>query len=563
MFRFNNFLIASSLVFLTTSCSTSLSVKKLEDSKNVNGVIYYLPRSSFQVSIKRELNKCPYAIDDKVYIDVSNKVEVVYSTISDISNAYVIDYDSLSSATKEFDIEVSMYPNGTLKSINTTSSDKTGEIIASVAKTAAMLALVNTTGAGGLAMLTASGQGEKENQGLTPLPIPLCSDAVKQALVNRDSAKSEFKDANEKLAAKLKELLSLKKLVKDEAGIEAPAPAYEAALKALGVLNTDAAIKENILDEINSKLTYTSTYQLYGITIGSQDLRLSPEELEKSGWVENKKYADATTVSADILKLFFNTQVAYVKEEVEDKAPEVAVDKLGAGPEVGAPEDAVEKQKANGNSLIASSVFERDDVVEHESESDDDSGIVYQQGANVSIKICKDEKCANSNPQFNKIVYASDAGSLARLPYKNDAFQENSFEAKFSDKGMLEYVKYSSNSPAENAADTLSDVADAYASYKTKRHEYEKAEIEALAAKSAADDAKELADLDHQIAILKKAKELEVLSKQADAEIGRLKRELELKKLLKEIDDLEPDEAAEELARIKIQVEIEKLLSGE
>ena len=431
-------------------------------------------------------------------MDITNKIEVTHSSISDTKNAFIIDYEKLSSATKEYELEVNLYDNGTLKSINTSASDKTGEIITSVAKTAALLALINTTGTAGVAVAVAGTQKAGKQ--------PVCDTSIIAAISSKKTAVKAVKDADKIVADKLEELKKLKALVKDKAGIEKPNPAYEKALKALALSHEDATIKRNELDAINKKLTITTKYTVHGLD--DQTLKVKPEVLIKSGWVKKDVYIDADVKGAELLKLYFSV-------EGEDTS-------------------------ANNKKAIENAT----------------SGIVYQQGETVKLKVCSDQPCVTSKPHFDKNIFATDAGRLARLPFSNGAFEENGFEAKFNEKGTLQYVKFSSSSTGEKAAGTLADVAEVYGDYKTKRKAYSDAELAKV-------DTKEIADLDHQIEILTKTKELKALNKEADEDLAKLKRELELKQLLHSIKELEPDEAAEELARLKIVLEIQQLLAGE
>jgi hypothetical protein len=545
MLQLRNIFTVALLVILVTGCTTSLKVTKLNDDTNIdiNGVIYYLPKSSFQIAVKRVLNECPYVYKDKIFIKFTNSVEVAYSTVSDLDNAYVIDYNSLSAASKDYDLEINLYGNGTLKSINSSSSDKTGEIISSVAKSLAVLALINTTG--GAALVPASvpeaepGILEKEKE--EPLLIQLCSDDVLNALANQETATKNAKKANVKLAAKLAELKKLVTTI-DAIGVKKTSPAYKKKLKELAVLHEDSEAKNKILADITKQLTLTSSYQVNGITNKAKELHISRKELIDSGWITDKEYTNASEIGLRLFKLYFKLDSAYIAEA----KPELKL------------ESADKKSKAN---LKAESLYDSEYEMEvDEGNEVEGSGIYYQQGANIRIQICSEVNCSDKKPYFNKIIYASDAGRVARLPFKNGAFQDNSFEAKFSDKGMLEYVKFSSSSSAEKAASTLNDVVDTYGDYKAKRSVYDKSEIDAAKAKAAEDEVKEITNLDQQIAILTKTQELEALNEQANAAIDKLKRELELKQLLKSIDDMTPSKAAEELARLQIEVEISKLL---
>ena len=115
------FLIITPLFY----CTSHLLVSKYEKKKdNVRGIVYYLPRRIFIANVTLELKRCK-SKDKNDDVLIEAKAEVKPFDISDVNHAYVINYENSSSDEKTINITVELYPNATLKSINTKVEDKT------------------------------------------------------------------------------------------------------------------------------------------------------------------------------------------------------------------------------------------------------------------------------------------------------------------------------------------------------------------------------------------------------------------------------------------------------
>lgn len=158
---------------LLTACA-SLEVKKRpSDSAVIEGIPYSLPQKSYLISAKYTLLKCGVSKTDSKKIEFSVKKEISVAAVTrpDPDQRYFVPYNSLRSVFKDIDFSIENYDNQTLKSVNATVNDKTGETAVAVLGTAIRVA---TLVAGGALAAGGSAQALKDSD--------LCDDEVLQAL---------------------------------------------------------------------------------------------------------------------------------------------------------------------------------------------------------------------------------------------------------------------------------------------------------------------------------------------------------------------------------------------
>lgn len=179
-----------SLTILFSGCGTielkSTKVEKRISNNPVEGIVYYLPKTEFNVNTSFIIQECRL-INYEVVFNVTELISVSYKPVSDFSNAYYIGLDSFNKASKESSIEISLYDNGMIKSINTSVEDKTGEIIVNTAKTVGKIALYATAPEMAIA--------SSYLKDLPPKPIPLCEPDVEEALTTIDGVKNKLTNA--------------------------------------------------------------------------------------------------------------------------------------------------------------------------------------------------------------------------------------------------------------------------------------------------------------------------------------------------------------------------------
>lgn len=129
---------------------TDLEVKRLGHGV-VEGIPYYLPKKSFLVSAEYVLNQCDLdtASPPNLTFRISKTITIVPLVEPDEKEKFYIPYSSLRNAFKDTDITVENHDNLTLKSVNATVSDKTGETITALIGTSLRVASL----AGGVNLL--------------------------------------------------------------------------------------------------------------------------------------------------------------------------------------------------------------------------------------------------------------------------------------------------------------------------------------------------------------------------------------------------------------------------
>jgi hypothetical protein len=135
---------------LTTACTTTLTTVPVtsKDPVSPEGVVYYLPRAVFEVSVTQELVNCRVVITGATLIDrratlvldVVTSADVTTHLVADTVTPYSVKYEALKNGLKATKATMVLYPNGTLKSVNVTIEDKTTETIANVVQTGIKIA---------------------------------------------------------------------------------------------------------------------------------------------------------------------------------------------------------------------------------------------------------------------------------------------------------------------------------------------------------------------------------------------------------------------------------------
>jgi hypothetical protein len=129
---------------------TDLEVKRLGHGVT-EGIPYYLPKKSFLVSAEYVLNQCDLdtASPPNLTFRITKTITIVPLVEPDENEKFYIPYSSLRNAFKDTDITVENYDNLTLKSVNATVTDKTGETITALIGTSLRVASL----AGGVNLL--------------------------------------------------------------------------------------------------------------------------------------------------------------------------------------------------------------------------------------------------------------------------------------------------------------------------------------------------------------------------------------------------------------------------
>lgn len=129
MTRKHTFIFAIALV-VVTGCSSAPKKHGVVDAAHIT---YRLPDTAVQINVGLTLVGCA---------PIKARAEVALApAITPGTEHFRLDGAKLASLTKKRELDVSLYPNGSIKSVNGTVSDRTGAILVSAIKIAGTIAL--------------------------------------------------------------------------------------------------------------------------------------------------------------------------------------------------------------------------------------------------------------------------------------------------------------------------------------------------------------------------------------------------------------------------------------
>jgi hypothetical protein len=456
----------------------------------------------------------------EVVLKVAVRATATPHFLPDLSRAYVIDYRLARDAFKKTVYSVTKYPNGTLKSVNVTLEDQSGQAIVSTLKGLTNLAAM----AGGFPLpAVAAAEGAGDLRG----PRSFSDWQADRRRANKPSLD----------LCKAPALLRLDRAKNLEAGVERLAEAIRTADKA--VLAATALVEEVEVELAAAKARLEklppghADIPALNVTIGT----LAAKVVTLGGGVagakrDRKAQDDALKLAeADLLK---------VKSQLTLRSPiHFAVDRNAQEAEILGRKEAAEEWldrdvvtrhcntnvlrcdnetlDAAGNRILlptalrtyAAAYLSKPSAGQLPSEAEPAEGIVYREPASGLLMVCREDKCLDANLKISadpgKVVFSAamafpQLGVIAALPLKNGAFQDNTLVASFSETGSLTELDYDSNARAAAAADTFRDSAASLMEYseakrgataakletKKKEVEAEKALLEAQLAREQA-----------------------------------------------------------------------------
>ncbi|MET0109511.1 MAG: hypothetical protein ABW084_11485 [Candidatus Thiodiazotropha sp.] len=147
--EYAKWIVACAVGLLFSACSNTLEVKRISNDDNQvrRGVPYNLQYTRYKVTVTRGIASCSKVVmqnGKQITIpDVAAfvKAEVQSETVDDGDHMYLIDTDSLASATSVSNLMVTLEQGRRLVGFNAQSDDQTAEVITSVASGIGKLAL--------------------------------------------------------------------------------------------------------------------------------------------------------------------------------------------------------------------------------------------------------------------------------------------------------------------------------------------------------------------------------------------------------------------------------------
>lgn len=414
----------------------------------------------------------------------------------DYGQGYAIAHSNLASGLKETDLKLDKYPNGTLKSINATITDRTAEVIGSTVRGALRIAAA-LQGIPLPAFDAATGATDAEPEAASPPRVPrslkisnLCKPSILALVQERRRTQAELEPtlaairakqreidaANEALEGRKGKLSSAEKrlegMEKDDpkrAEVEKEVKDLKASVKAQGevvaklgkekkALETRHATDLSRIAALRKQLTHTQLQTFRpGTTPPRQEEIIGAFEASRA-WFENSALTDCYFCKqSENCSMIGNTQVPTVlRAWVAAYLPGLNLVSSGMGTKI---------------------------------EGSSESHLVYREPARGDLLVCKEKACLGPASPYNLVATTEDIvkseptsfpqlGALATLPLQNGPFQNNTIVAQFAESGSLTHFEYKTNARAQTAAQAFETAAGDIDAFAQARRDANKSQLD-------------------------------------------------------------------------------------
>ncbi len=525
-------------VFLT-SCATELAVKpdpaptKALD-RPISGVAYALPMAQFDIKLTWRIEKCPdVTVDTSILTDESgdpvedgsgNQIQQETFTVADggfkiaqnaeaklrytAGETYVIDPAALAARSKTSSVELEFYEDTrTLKSINASADDKTGDIIQSGVSTLLSLASIATGVPVSATQESTAEAGAAEK--FTSPPVQGCNQATVKALAGLNGSAATLKAATQAVedAAKKVQAFRTDHAFEIQFGLLTDADKDELrGLRRTLDQNKQALLAANKAHQAHLKQVAFSKTIVWPkrhtdrASGRSSDFRLSRLEARQAAekWFKPAP-ADAAApnprINPDVLKL--------IQAEMETKL----------------------RRDFRFSALLKGEQPRQTEAPQDAYVGADDSGaypgFLYRLPSSGKLVVCKRRGARPCSPTSGAAILQSPTpltipqlGQLRIIPFDNGAFQNNELSVSLRKDGSLESFTYKeAESSAANAASAVSSSVESVAGYllavdaarEKEREDAEakaKAEAEEALSKIKAEQDAKIAELNFEIQTL-------------------------------------------------------------
>jgi hypothetical protein len=529
---------AAALLIVLGGCTTSLSTRpdfaRTDSHGALRGISYALPMLQYEIKASYKIVDCPRP---PLGADPGGKMDLIVeaTATSDYvaGERYVINYAALANKLKTTDFTIETHPgSGTLKSLNASAEDKTGDAIKSVVETA----ISGASMAAGAPV--AIGQGSSALETTVDAFISGAK-VTKQTLICTDDAKN-LAVASAKARERIKVLI----ILLDQGGKTADTIAVRATLKLGKATDGDDLLKlhedqlarakeltelQTLLAGNDAKLSFVETVR-WPQAFDTQPGKITSTALFKA-WADKWLDVDTTTydvtdpkklkiaieqrrstvglVDGGVIPLLEQKLVGITPDagcDVGEQASDCARRQLGlyASLETGHAEPEACPETGPDKPCLVSTGFTA------ARDATPDKGIFVREPIRARLVLCDhDSACADSvqKPIFEgSMVMAPQRGQLRFLPFSNGAFQNNALGVTLRTDGGIDKMQYSEKSAiVAGALASISASASKVDEYLKKREEERDkavadARAEAIAARADAKGIRdeELAQLQYQ-----------------------------------------------------------------
>lgn len=464
------------LVFLVAGCSTAIqSTPVATNNTDVeSGILYYLPASAIEASMTFVPTSCQLA-DGKITFNYEITDAVVkQSFVQDTTRQFLFDFTKLNSALKLTSANVEMYRNGTIKSINTSVEDRSGEVIGAIGGMALNLVKATTFVAG-----APVADGGKSTG---------CSPAITEQLAQLATYRAALAKARAADNALQKELDALEKE-------KSALAAAQAKLKATA---DDAALK-------------TEVTKLSG----------SVKKLEKAVKERKPQAPDIQKQLTSLLELLTAQAHVLFVPSVEDKCKIAKV--AGAGylgrfqpfkaDKPGETDPLDEHISGVGRDAVFTASIcvtppsgkfrTKPQVVRTKTESEEvkNPGIMYRLPVLALVTISQSE---DSRTDFSgeRWISVPQYGTIASLDLDNGAFDKNTLKLAFAEDGSLATLDFTAEASAERGALAAQAASKTYLDIVTARENAKQARDKATDEKEKKERSDEITRYEDELKLL-------------------------------------------------------------
>ena len=216
-----SFLVSATLPWLAACAAQPSDSSPDPGATFSNAVPYYLPAVEFDIELTWMLTNCQ--LPDSRGVEFAVTADVTPKFVADPRQQFTIDYSSLHSAFKRTDLQIDLYENGTLRSVNAASTDKAADFLTSLVKAAGSFFRI---------IRWPIGQGLFESEP--------CRHTSLAALERRQQLRGQLHNLTRRIEA-----------------LAARSPLTDADKTLIQTTNEDLTIKTNALSRIEARLSHT------------------------------------------------------------------------------------------------------------------------------------------------------------------------------------------------------------------------------------------------------------------------------------------------------------------
>jgi hypothetical protein len=482
------------------------------------GLSYALPMLQYELKFTYRLTKCG---------DAQGNPE--FSITAEAANRYVagerfeVDYEALTSFMKTTSFGATFHEAGTLRTINASARDRTGPVLADLARIGVSIASI----AAGAPIVPGAASGAGPQGGAERRPGLVCGAGAQDHLAARKRASDRIGELTPLVERLTGDLTRLATLATAQAALPEDRQRYRDVVNALLQAQQELAGAQAAVAAADRELSVSLT-RSWPSEAGDIQATADTIELEAEHLAKLAALFVVPTAGGDVA------------------APGRKVECIGAGGEMSVEEClniltrlnvVLEPVTVQQLHVVAAGSAEDDDVIDA-NDRRWARGIFVREPTQARLVICRTfnqppvatrpdtparpPSCSTDTIYRGELLTAPQLGRLRLLPFTNGPFEEGELKLALRADGMIESFSYGEESAAAGAASNLATVAERIDAglerieterrsdiqYARDTRTYERSEAAAVRTEAAAVRADELAQLTHERDLLVRRREV-------------------------------------------------------